>query len=142
MHQEGKQRSGAKRTSPLRDGAGRKETRPRPGLGALQVPSDVQLSEEQKTKVEALVAEYRRKIAELRAKLTDILTDEQNQASAVAKKQALAEGKKGVALRRVVDAAAKLTDEQKKQLLDLREAMGKLLRERGEKLLQVLTGTE
>jgi len=113
--------------------------RPNPARGALQVPSDVQLSEEQKTKVEALVVEYRRKIAELRASLTNVLTDEQTQTRAVAKKKALEEGKKGMTLRQVVDAAAKLTDEQKKQIQNLRQAMANVTRESREKLLEMLT---
>ena len=103
------------------------------------IPEDVQLSEEQKTKVEALVAEYRRRTAELREKLAEVLTDEQAQASATAKRKAIEDGKKGMALRKAVDAAAKLTDEQKKQIQNLRQEMANVTRECREELLEMLT---
>ena len=93
----------------------------------------------QKTKVEALVVEYRHKIAELQKQLPNVLTDEQTQARALAKKKALEEGKKGMTLRQAVDGAAKLTDEQKKQMQDLRQATAKLTRESRERLLEMLT---
>jgi hypothetical protein len=139
MHQEGKKKSRGKRTRFPSDDAGKNETRPNPARGALQIPDDVQLSKEQRTKVEALVVEYRRRTAELREKLAEVLTDEQAQASAAAKKKALAEGKKGTALRKAVDAAAKLTDEQKKQIQNLRQAMANVTRESRKKLAEMVT---
>ena len=59
----------------------------------------------------------------------------------VPKKKALQDGKKGAALRAAADAAVKPTDEQKKQLRDLRQAIGKLTLESRGKLLEVLRDT-
>lgn len=139
MRQEVKRQSEGKGTRPPRNDAGKNGKRPNPALRAFLIPEDVQLSEEQKTKVEALVAEYRRRTAELREKLAEVLTDEQAQASAAAKRKAIEDGKKGMALRKAVDAAAKLTDEQKKQIQNLRQEMANVTRECREKLLEMLT---
>jgi Spy/CpxP family protein refolding chaperone len=51
-------------------------------------------------------------------------------------------GKKGPSLRAAAEAAVKLTDEQKKQLEDLRKAMGQLTRESRGKLLEILTNEQ
>ena len=84
-------------------------------------------------------SECHRLIAELRRKMDSLLTEEQKRLRDAAKKQAQEAGKKGVALRTAVDAVVKLTDEQERQLKELREAMGKLIQESREKRLDVLT---
>lgn len=78
-------------------------------------------------------------MAELRENLANVLTDEQTQARAAAKKNTLEDGKKGMALRTPVDAAVKLTNQQQKQLQGLRQAMGQLTREYRDKLHGMLT---
>jgi len=69
---------------------------------------EANLSEEQLKKVEELAAEYGKKITAANAKLGDA-----GPARAKARKAAVAEGKKGKDLQAAVDAAVKLTDEQK-----------------------------
>jgi hypothetical protein len=108
MHQQGK-KQGSKPPSPG-DAARKQEQHPGP---ASEAPD----------------SEYRRAIGELRRKMEDVFTDEQRQARDAAKQKALEDGKRGMALRAAVDAAANLTDEQKEQLQNLRQAMGKLIRE-------------
>lgn len=73
--------------------------------------------------------EYQRRRAENLEKQAALLTEAQKESSAAARKQALAEGKKGVALRKATDAGANLTGEQRKQLEELREEMRQLTRD-------------
>lgn len=109
------QRQKPKRQTLYAQGDARKKVkRPKAAGGVLQVPNDVQLSEEQKTRVDALVKDHGRRIAELRARLANVLTDEQKQARAAAKKKALEDGKKGPALRESREKLLEmLTDDQK-----------------------------
>lgn len=100
----------------------------------LQVPENIQLSEQLQTRVEALFKEYGPKIAELQEKQVNVLTGQQKQA--LASVEDVNDAKK---LRESVSAAVKLTDEQKNQLLNLQRAMTKLTRESSEKLLEMLT---
>jgi len=140
MHQEGKKQSGRKRMLPPRDGAKKKEKHPGPASEALSVPQNAQWSEQQQAAVEALTKEYASKIDLLQKELASVLTDEQQRARHAGQKKALAEGKKGVALRAAADAAAGMTGEQSKQVQDLRQAIGRLTREYRAKRLEVLKG--
>ena len=72
---------------------------------------------------------YQKRRAENLQKQAALLTEAQRISSAEARKQALADGKKGMALRSAIDAGANLTDEQKKQLETLRKEMSRLTRE-------------
>ena len=128
-------------TFPLsaQDDAKKKKKRPSPVARLFQVPKDVELTDEQKTKVAALVKEYGPKLSELQKKQASILTDEQRQARAAAGKKAREDGKKGKELREAVDAAVTLTDEQKKQTQDVRKELGKLMREARGKFTDLLT---
>jgi hypothetical protein len=78
-------------------------------------------------------------ITELQQKLDDVQTDEQKEARKAEQKQALAEGLKGVKLRAAADAAARMTDEQKKLVDELRQVISKLSRERRSKLHAIVT---
>ncbi|MGY8655589.1 MAG: sulfatase-like hydrolase/transferase [Verrucomicrobiia bacterium] len=73
--------------------------------------------------------EIRRQRTELMKKLDSLLTAQQKQAQAGARKKALAEGKGGVALRKAMDAALSLTPDQKKQFDKLRKEISDLTRE-------------
>ena len=125
---------------PPRDGAKKKEKHPGPASEALSVPQNAQWSEQQQAAVEALTKEYASKIDLLQKELASVLTDEQQRARHAGQKKALAEGKKGVALRAAADAAAGMTGEQSKQVQDLRQAIGRLTREYRAKRLEVLKG--
>ena len=82
---------------------------------------------------EELKATYQARRAELLKQQAALLTDEQRASSEAARKQAIADGKKGMALRRAIDAGANLTAEQKKQLEELRREMGQLTRRNRER---------
>ena len=136
---KGQKRTPKKGTPSEQRNAGRNDKRPKAAAGALRLPKDIQLSKEQQARAEALINEYRPRIAELQKKLTDVLTNEQKQARDAARKRALEDGKRGMALRKSVDAAVTLADEQKKQLADLRQAIAKLTREYRGRLRELLT---
>lgn len=110
---------------------------PKPSGRTVQIPDD--LSEEQRAKVDSLTKEYASRIAELQKKLDNILTAEQKEARRAGQKKALAEGLKGVKLRTAADAAAGMTDKQKKQIDDLRKAISELSRERQATLQAILS---
>jgi arylsulfatase A-like enzyme len=77
---------------------------------------------------EELKANYQARRAELLKGQAALLTDEQKASSEAARKQAIAEGKRGVALRAATDAGANLSDAQRTQLEELRREMGALTR--------------
>ena len=65
----------------------------------------------------------------LQKQMDQLLTAEQKQAREVARKKAVAEGKGGVALRRAMDRALKLSPEQEKQFNQLRKQISDLSRQ-------------
>ncbi|MEL0095662.1 MAG: sulfatase-like hydrolase/transferase [Planctomycetaceae bacterium] len=89
---------------------------------------NVELSKEQQAKVAALKKEFGQRRAELQKQLDDLLTDDQKQARDQARKKALAEGKGGVKLRTVMDAALNLAPAQQKTFNELRQSLGQLTR--------------
>jgi hypothetical protein len=96
----------------------------------FQLPKDITLTEEQQTKLKALVDEYSPKLAALNAKQSEILTPEQVAARAEVTKANREAKKTGKEAQAAVEAALKLTDEQKtkwaaaqKELADLRKTI-------------------
>jgi arylsulfatase A len=73
--------------------------------------------------------EIRRQRTALLKQLDLLLTPQQKQAQADATKKALAKGKGGVALRKAMDAALKLTPDQKNQFSKLRQEISDLTRQ-------------
>jgi hypothetical protein len=84
----------------------------------FKVPEGITLTEEQKSKVEALKKEWGDKLTAAFKKVDGVYSREQRKARTAARKAATDAGKKGKELREAVDAAVSLTDEQKKQLAD------------------------
>lgn len=81
----------------------------------FELPAEITLTAEQKTKLEEVKKEFEPKVTEITKKQDEILTAEQKKARAEAQKAGKAAGKKGKDLKADVDAAVKLTDEQKKK---------------------------
>lgn len=105
---------------------------------ALRFLNGVELTPEQKTKVEALKIEFTPKLADVKRKLGSILSVEQKQAARDAGKAAKAAGKKGKAAKAEIDAAVKLTPDQKTKMAQARKelrSLGKDLRNKVESLL-------
>ena len=96
---------------------------------AVRVPKTVELTADQKTKLDALNKEFGPKLAELRKKQASIITADQKNARAEANKKAKADGKKGKELRDVVNAAFAITADQKAQQAETKKAMGALQKE-------------
>jgi hypothetical protein len=106
---------------------------------AVRVPKTIELTADQKTKVDALNKEYGPKLAELRAKFAGIITKDQKKARAEAMKKAKADGKKGKELQAATNAALALTDDQKKQQAETKKATGALSKEIKVKFAALLT---
>ena len=93
---------------------------------AVKVPKSIELTAEQKTKVEALNKEFGPKLAECRKKAASIITADQKKARAEAMKKAKADGKKGKELRTAVNAAVAITADQKAQQAECKKATSAL----------------
>lgn len=97
------------------------------------------LSEEQKTKLQEIGKKYATELAALRRKAAGILTPDQRRARVEAIKKARQEKLKGAELRKRVEAAVQLTDEQKKQLAEVERQIRALEQKLREEILAVLT---
>ena len=97
------------------------------------------LSAEQKEKVETLKKEFEPKIAEVQKKLDGILTAEQKKAREDAIAKAKEEGKTGRDLFQIIQGAVKLTEEQQAKQKEVRTEMMELYGKVREKLMEVLT---
>lgn len=80
---------------------------------AVQVPKDVELSAEQKEKLAAVNKEFAGKLADAVKERDSILTEDQKKAQQAATKEAREKMLKGKDAKAALDAALKLTDEQK-----------------------------
>ena len=86
-----------------------------------------ELTADQIAKVKEIVAKHSEALKAANDKVN--LTAEQKQARGEATKKAQAEGKKGKDLQAAVDAAAKLTDEQKEALKKVQELQQAMMKE-------------
>ncbi len=104
-----------------------------------QMLKGLNLTDEQKTKVDALKKEYGAKFKDAWKKAGDIVTADQKKARDEALKAAKEAGKKGPDVRKDVEAAMKLTDEQKAKMADARKEAQSLRKEVREKFMALLT---
>ncbi len=114
----------------------KKEPRPFMFQGLLK---EIELTAEQKAKLEQLKKEMGPKLMEARKKMQGIFTQEQRKARAEAQKAAKAAGKKGREIRAALEAAVKLTEEQKAKLAAAKKAAGELQKQVREKIMALLT---
>lgn len=96
----------------------KKKAAPEPTAALMAKVAKLDLTAEQKTKLEALAAEHGPKLKEALAAVNKILTKEQVAAKAQAMKAAKDAGKKGKEAADAVSEALKLTDDQKKTMAD------------------------
>ena len=109
---------------------------------AVQLPKEITLTDEQKTKVAELEKEYAPKMKELREKLDKVMTEEQKKARLDVMKEAREkgkEGKKGKELHDAINAAMKLTEEQQKNYDEADKKLTALRQEILEKVKPLLT---
>jgi Spy/CpxP family protein refolding chaperone len=116
-----------------RAGAARKEQ------PAVQLPKEIELTDEQKPKIAELEKEFAPKMKELREKLDKVLTDEQKKARAEVNKEARTSGKKGKELQQAIKDATKATEEQQKQIDEVEKKIVELRQQIREKVEPILT---
>lgn len=110
-----------------------------PQSPSAMILKGIELTAEQKTKVEAIDNEYAPKVAEANKAILAVMTDEQKAAAKEAGKAAKAAGKKGKEMKAAVEAAVTLTAEQQTKTETLKSDLKKLQVEVKEKVLGVLT---
>ena len=106
---------------------------------AVKVPKSIELSADQKAKVDALNKEFGPKLAECKKKANSIITADQKKARAEAMKKAKADGKKGKELKAAANAAVAITADQKAQQAECKKAIGALNKEIKTKFVALLT---
>ncbi|MBA3312468.1 MAG: Spy/CpxP family protein refolding chaperone [Planctomycetota bacterium] len=104
-----------------------------------KLPETITLTDEQKTKVEALKKEYTPKFQALAKKGNDILTKEQKMARREAMKEAKAADKKPKEVQAAAQEAMQLSDAQKEQMGKVKEETTKLRTEMENKVVALLT---
>lgn len=124
------------------DAKAKKKANARKEQPAVQLPKDITLTDEQKTKVAALEKEFAPKMKELREKLDKVITEEQKKARLEVMKEAREkgkEGKKGKELAQAIKDAMKLTEEQQKKYDETEKQIVALRHEILEKVKPLLT---
>jgi Spy/CpxP family protein refolding chaperone len=120
---------------------GNKRKRPAVSI-PTRLPKSVVLNEEQPAKVKALQSEFAGKFTDIGTKSAGVYSPEQRKARAKAFQEARKSGKKRQELAAAADAAAKVTDEQKKQITEIRKEQRKLTQEFQTKLREILTAEQ
>jgi Spy/CpxP family protein refolding chaperone len=103
------------------------------------VLNGVDLTDDQKAKVEEVKKEYGPKFKEARGNRDSMLTEDQQKARDEAVQAAKAAGKRGEEVRMAAKAAVTLTDEQKAKMADVRKDVQALRKEAREKIMAILT---
>lgn len=122
--------------------AKRKKNQPAKEQPAVQLPKEITLTDEQKTKVAELEKEYAPKMKELREKLDKVMNEEQKKARQAVLKEAREkgkEGKKGKEQAQAIKDAMKLTEEQQKSYDETDKKIVALRQEILEKVKPLLT---
>jgi Spy/CpxP family protein refolding chaperone len=118
--------------------AGRQQGQHRPGGGIMEMLRGIELTADQKAKVQDLQKEIGPKMKAIQEKREAIMTDEQKKCLADAMKAARDSGKGREAFRAAMDSV-KLTDEQKAKMEDVRKEQGEVQKQIHEKLQSILT---
>lgn len=124
------------------DAAKKKKNPPAKEPPAVQLPKDITLTDEQKTKVAEIEKEFGPKMKELREKLDKVMTEEQKKARQEVLKEAREkgkDGKKGKELAEAVKNAMKLSEEQQKQYDETDKQILALRQQILEKVKPILT---
>lgn len=105
---------------------------------AFSLPKEIELTTEQKAKLEELKKELTPKLDEAQKKLDSLFTDDQKKARLDAFTKARAEGKKAKDLKAAYESAVTLTDEQKKQVAAAQKEVDALVKSAREKMVSLL----
>ena len=110
-----------------------------PAATAFQLPKEIELTDEQKSKIDSLKKELGPDLVKLHRKQGDIHTPEQQAARKAAQEKNKADGVKGKAAKAAVDSAVNLTPEQQKQWDDTQKEITAHRGKIQEKLHPILT---
>lgn len=114
----------------------KKEAKPEPSV--VQIPKELILDSEQKAALAELNAEYLPKLAELKQKQSSVLTEEQKNAMADAKRAAAESGKPKDEIARLLRDAVQLSEDQKQQQSEIKQEFIALNKEIGDKFTKLL----
>ena len=106
---------------------------------AIKVPKGIELTDEQKSKVDALNKEFGPKLVACRKEAASVISVDQKKARSEAMKAAKAAGKKGKEIKAAAEVAFKVTEDQKQKLTECKKAMGALQKEIRSQLAGILT---
>ncbi len=101
--------------------------------------ADIELSEDQKTKLGEITKEFAPKFAELQKKTDAVFTEEQRRARQEAMQKARQEGKTGAELREQVAKVVTPTPEQREQLEKIQGQRKELTQKLREAVMSILT---
>ena len=99
----------------------------------------LELTDEQKAKLEAVSKEMKAPMMEARKAMNDLLTDEQKAARKKAFAEAKKAGKKPQEIQKAVQATLKLTDEQQEKMAKVKAKQAELQKQIREKVMAILT---
>lgn len=117
----------------------KKKKRGRRAFIAVRLPKSITLSDEQKTKYDAIIKEYSPKFLAVFQEQAKVLTPEQRKARGDAFKAAREAGKNRKETQAAVTAAVKMTDEQTKQTNEIAKKSRALRQEARKKVMEILT---
>jgi hypothetical protein len=106
---------------------------------AFNFPKQVQLTDDQKAKLEELKKEYGPKLDAIDARVGAIMTPERRKTEAEARKKAAADGKKGKEVAEAVSAALNLPAEDQAKRKEASAEKAKLMKEINPKKMALLT---
>jgi len=116
-----------------------KKAAAKPSDAAFNFPKQVQLTDEQKTKLEEVKKEYAPKLDAVDAKIGVVITPERKKARDEAMAKAKADGKKGKELQEAGLAALNLPAEDQAKLKEAMAERAKVMKEVNEKKMSLLT---
>jgi hypothetical protein len=114
---------------PVVGAAQEKKAAPKPSDAAFNFPKPIQLTDEQKTKVDELKKEYGPKLDEIQTRIDAVMTPERKKTAEEAGKKAKDDGKKGKELQEAIAAALNLPAEDAAKLKEAQADRGKLMKE-------------
>ena len=106
---------------------------------AFKLPATITLTDEQKTKLEAVKTEFGTQVDTLQKKAAGIITEDQKKARHDAAKAAKLAGKKGKEAKEAIEAASPLSADQKKQQKEVALQTKTLNKQIHDKIVEFLT---
>ncbi len=106
--------------------AAKAESKPKKLPNVVRVPKGIELSEDQKSEVEALNQKWAPEFVEIRKEASQVITKEQKKLRGQAVKVARDSGKKGIEFKKAVEEAIGMTPEQVAEQDEVNKKMAKI----------------